>query len=72
MCRLAAALVLLGWISLLIAPVTNANELTRHATSRGDIADRLNREQLSLPATPAAEAVRARGAARTRGCGRAR
>ena len=60
MCRLAAALVLLGWISLLIAPVTNANELTRHTISRGDIADRLNREQLSRPATPAAEAVHSR------------
>src|SRR5205814_10522418 len=60
MCRLAAALVLLGWISLLVAPVTNANELTRHTISRGDVADRLNREQLPRPGTPAAEAVRSR------------
>ena len=63
MCRLAAALVLLGWISLLVAPVTHASELTRHTISRGDVADRLNREQLPRPGTPAAESVRSRRAA---------
>jgi hypothetical protein len=62
MCRLAAALVLPGWTSLLIVPVSNAKESTRHTNPRGDIADRLNRQQLSRPATPAAEAVRSRGA----------
>jgi hypothetical protein len=54
------ATILLGLVSLFITSLANADERTQHTISRGDIADRLNREQLSWPGTPSAEPMRER------------
>src|SRR4051812_44566952 len=57
MCRLTAA-VFLGCVSLFLTPGIDAGELTRQPNSRGDVADRLNREQLSSPPAAHPEPMR--------------
>jgi hypothetical protein len=52
--RRASGAVLLAWIAIFMAPAVNAAEPAREAGAKGDVADRLNHQQVAVAAVPTA------------------